>query len=243
MNILHILPRHRRVRVWTVGIAAAFSLYAIVVCVAEPIRAMAASSQSSTVVTLTVADTLSNSCDSTINIGTITGTGDSSSNNGYDTNDDVTCNVVTNNLTGYTFGWQVITGTGAAGARTGTGHMNGFVAGNRLAPLKPSNPTTPEVFNTSTVSTTDSRWAARLSSNSTTATGAGMHWGTDVNGAADRWLNVATGSTINIAKRTSQTTGGGDNELIAFRAIIGTSKIQPTDIYKVTVVFTATTNP
>ncbi len=70
-----------------------------------------------------------------------------------------------------------------------------------------------------------------------------MHWGTDVNGANDRWLNVATGSTVNIAKRNSETSISGDTELIAFRAIIGTSKIQPTDTYKVTVVFTATTNP
>jgi len=237
------LPTHRRLRVWTVGLAATVSLYAIVVAVAEPLRTLAASSQSSTIVSLTVAATISNSCTSTLNIGTITGTGDSSSNNGYDSGDATACTVITNNQTGYTFGWQVTTGTGAAGARTGTGHMNGFVAGNRLAPLKPSVASTPEILNTSTISTTDSRWAGRLSSTSTTNTGAGLHWGTDVNGANDRWLNVATGSTINIAKRNSVTTSGGDTENVGFRAIIGTSKIQPTDTYKVTVVFTATTNP
>ncbi len=241
--MFNCLPSHRRLRVWTVGLSATISLYALVIGVAEPLKSLAATAQDDTIVSLTVAATITNSCDATLNIGTITGTGDSSSNNGYDTSDDTTCTVITNNQTGYTFGWQVTTGTGAAGARTGTGHMNGFVSGNRIAPLKPAVASTPEVFNTSTISTTDSRWAGRLSSNSTTATGAGMHWGTDVNGAADRWLNVATGSTINIAKRNSVTSASGDTELIAFRAIIGTSKIQPTDTYKVTVVFTATTNP
>lgn len=237
------LPLHRRARVWTVGLAASVSLYAIVIGAAEPLRSLAAAASDDTVVSLTVAATITNTCDTTLSIGTITGTGDSSTNNGYDTSDDTTCTVITNNETGYTFGWLVQTGTGAAGARTGTGHMNGFVSGNRISPLRPAVSGTPEIFNTSTISTTDARWAGRLSSNSTTATGAGMHWGTDVNGANDRWLNVATGSTVNIAKRNSETSISGDTELIAFRAIIGTSKIQPTDTYKVTVVFTATTNP
>jgi hypothetical protein len=231
-----------------VGIAAAVALYAILISVAEPLRSLAASAQDDTIVTLTITDTLANTCDATIDIGTITGTGDSSSNNGYDTNDDVTCTVQTNNTTGYTFGWLVTTGTGTAGARTGTGHMNGYVSGNRIAPLKPAGANVPEVFNTSTIASTDARWAARLSHTSTTNSGAGIDWSgatstTDYNGANDRWLNVATGSTVNIAKRLTATTGGGDSELIGFRAIIGSSKIQPTDIYKVTVIFTATTNP
>jgi hypothetical protein len=70
-----------------------------------------------------------------------------------------------------------------------------------------------------------------------------MHWGTDVNGANDRWLNVATGSTVNIAKRNTATTFAGDSELIGFRAIIGSAFLQPTDTYIVTVTFTAVTNP
>jgi len=197
------------------------------------------------VVTLTVAATITNACTGSINIGTITGTGDSSTTNGYDGSDAITCTVITNNSTGYTFGWSVLTGTGAAGARTGTGHMNGFTAGNRIAPLKPTTTNTPEVFNTSTVATTDSRWAARLSSTSTTNTGAGMTWGTNAGNSTDRFLNVATGSTVNIAKRSSVTGTGGsaDLEVVMFRAIIGTNKVQPTDTYRVTVTFTAVTNP
>jgi hypothetical protein len=121
--------------------------------------------------------------------------------------------------------------------------MNGYTSGNRIAPLKPAFVSVPEAFNTTTVGVNGARWAGRLSSTSTTNTGAGMTWSTDAGNSTDRFLNVATGSTVNIAKRTSQTTGGGDSEVIQFRAIIGSNVIQPSDTYKVTVTFTATTNP
>jgi hypothetical protein len=121
--------------------------------------------------------------------------------------------------------------------------MNGFVSGNRIHPLKPAAANTPEAFNTTTVGTSDSRWAARLSSTSTTNTGAGMTWGTNAGDTTDKFLNVATGSTVNIAKRSTQTLAAGDSEVVQFRAIVGSSYIQPTDTYKVTVTFTATTNP
>lgn len=238
------LPLHRRTRVWTVGISAVFVLYGLAMVIAEPLRGFAATSQSTTVVSLTVAATISNSCTATLNIGTITGTGDSAtSGNWYGDGDYTRCIIITNNSTGYTFGWLVSTGTGAAGARTGTGHMNGFVAGNRIAPFKPTTASTPITF---TVSSTDARWAGRLSSSgSSTNTGAGMHWGADSLAGTDRWLNVATGSTVNIAKRNTQTYqySGSDAEVVGFRAKIGASYLQPTDTYKVTVTFTATTNP
>ena len=240
-----ILPAHRRTRVWTVGISAVIALYALTLLVAEPLRGFAATSSSSSIVTLEVAAAVSNSCTATINIGPLSGTsvGDTSSTGGYDGADAVTCTVITNNSTGYTLGWIVSTGTGAAGARTGTGHMNGFVSGNRIAPLKPAIASTPEAFNTTTVGASDSRWAGRLSSTSTTATGAGMTWGSNAGNTTDRFLNVATGSTVNIAKRSTQTLAAGDSELVQFRAIVGSSYIQATDTYKVTVTFTATTNP
>ncbi len=75
------LPLHRRVRVWTVGLAATVSLYAIVIGAAEPLRSLAAAASDDTIVSLTVAATITNTCDATLSIGTITGTGDSSTNN------------------------------------------------------------------------------------------------------------------------------------------------------------------
>jgi hypothetical protein len=84
------------------------------------------------------------------------------------------------------------------------------------------------------------RWAARLSSTSTTPDGSTKVWGAD--GVADTWLRIGTGSAVNIASRSDETTGGGDTENIGFRAIIHGTAIVPTDVYKATVVFTATTN-
>ena len=241
----HILPKHRKYRIWSVGISAIFALMALMMTVAEPLRTLAATSSSSSVVQLDVGSAITHSCTATINIGPLSGTstGDTSSTGGYDGADAVTCTINTNNSTGYTFGWTVLAGTGATGARTGTGHMNGYTAGNRIAPLRPAIVSTPEVFNTTTVGVSDARWAGRLSSTSTTNTGAGMTWGVNAGNTTDRFLNVATGSTVNIAKRTDETTGGGDAQLVQFRAIVGSSYIQPTDTYKVTVTFTATTNP
>lgn len=68
-----------------------------------------------------------------------------------------------------------------------------------------------------------------------------MTWGSD--GASDTWLNVATGSTVEIANRSTATTAGGDVQYVGFRVKVGANKIQPTDTYKAIVTFTATTNP
>lgn len=245
---LSLSPK-RKIRVWTVAISAAFSLYALGICVAEPFKGFAATSSSSSIVLLDIGAAIANTCTSSINIGplTNTSTGDSSTTDEYDANDAVTCTVYTNNSSGYTFGWLVQTGTGTLGARTGTGYMNGFRyvgSGHNIAPLTPAFANTPEIFSIATVGVADSRWAGRLSSTSDTATGAGLDWGSDNAGVSiDKFLNVATGSTVNIAKRNSATPSGGDDEVIMFRAIVGANKIQPSDTYKVTVTFTATTNP
>ena len=238
-----LLP-YRRVRVLTVGIAAAASLYVLVLACAEPLRSLAASSNSSVDVTLTVAADISNSCTSPVSLGTITRTGDSSvvvcSATGYCSTNKTVCTISTNNTTGYALSWLIQTGTGSAGARTGTGHLNGYSStSNRIAPFgtgSTTQSTQPRTFSISN----DARWAARLSSTSTTTGGAGQSWGTD--GTSDTWLRVATGSAVNIASRTTQTSAGGDTQNIGFRAIIHGTAIVPTDTYKATVVFTATTN-
>jgi len=237
----------RSIRVFTVGVAATISLYLLIIFLAEPLHTLAVSSTSTTVVSLTVAADISNSCTAAVGLGTITRTGDSSFNTcgsfGYCGTNAATCTISTNDSLGYTLAWNVATGTGTLGARTGTGHLNGFVSGNRIAPLKPSVVSTPEAFSnsgpTSNV-TNDARWAARLSSTSTTTGGAGITWGSD--GATDTWLNVATGSLVNIARKSTFTSAAGDTENIGFRAIINGTKVVPTDTYKATVTFTATAN-
>ncbi len=239
----HILPPHRAIRTVTVGIAAAISLYALVLVLAEPLRSFAAEDIENVVVSVTVASDISNTCTTPVSLGTITRTGDTGV---FDDTHDTHCTITTNNTTGYNLTWLISTGTGAAGARTGTGHLNGFVAGNRINPLFNTNNTTPAVMDTGVAPTSaggvqnSARWAARLSSTSTTAGGGSVTWGAD--GASETYLRVATGSAVQIANRTSQTSIAGDVEKINFRAIIHGTAIVPTDTYKGTVTFTATTN-
>ncbi len=229
------------------GVSATVCLYVLMAVFVEASRALTADSSSNVVVSLTVASGLSNSCTSPVALGTINRTGDTSFNTcaayGFCTTNKTTCVISTNETAGYTLSWVVATGTGAAGNRTGTGHLNGFIAGNRIRALTPAVASTPEAFSNAiptTNVTNDARWAARLSSTSTTTGGAGITWGAD--GPTDTWLNVGTGSAVNIASRTSETSGAGDSQVIGFRAIINGSAIVPTDIYKATVTFTATSN-
>src|SRR5438105_221866 len=102
-----LLTPARRVRVLTVGIAAAFSLYSFVLLLGEPtfhsLVSRAAQATGQTVVSMVVSSSITNTCTSAVNIGTINGTGDTSSNDGYDSADSATCTVSTNNTTGYTF--------------------------------------------------------------------------------------------------------------------------------------------
>jgi hypothetical protein len=232
----------RRVsRAVALGIVASAGLYAMLLSWAEPMRGLAAADSENVVVSLTVVDDISITCSTPVSLGTITRTGDSSVNlcgaDGFCRFAKTKCVVSTNDSDGYALAWRVTTGTGAAGARTGTGHLNGYTAGNRIKAYTPATAGVPEDISV----TNDARWAGRLSSSGTTTTGGGsMTWGAD--GTTDTWLNVGTGSQVTIASRGTATTGAGDEEYIGFRAIIHGTAIVPTDVYKATVVFTATTN-
>jgi hypothetical protein len=224
--------------VFTVGIAATVALYALVLAFAEPTRSLAAAQTSNVVVSLTVAADITNSCTSPVNLGTITRTGDTGT---YHSSGATVCTIQTNNSRGYNLTWIITTGTGAAGARTGTGHLNGYTASNRIQAFGTGSTTAfmqPIPFTV----TNDARWAGRLSSTSTTTGGGTVSWGAD-GGGTEKWLRVSTGSTVQIANRTTQTAVAGDSENVGFRAAINGTAIVPTDTYKATVVFTATTNP
>jgi hypothetical protein len=247
-----LLSRERSIRILTVGFAATVSLYIGILAFAEPLRSLAASSPQTIGVALTVAADVSLSCTPTsVTLGTIIRTGDSSTNSGgcgalgYCANRATACTVQTNDTLGYTLSWQVQTGTGAAGSRTGTGYLNAFASlTNRIAPLGTgsttmSNQPIAMLAAAGTVNN-DARWAGRLSSTSTTAGGAGQSWGAD--GTTDKWLRVATGSAVNIANRATQTSVAGDTENVGFRAILHGTVIVPSDTYKAYVTLTATTN-
>src|SRR5262245_4092225 len=122
------------------GLLSMVALYALVLGFAEPLRSLAASASQIVPVTLTVAADISIDCTpTTVSLGTITRTGDSSTNaggcgaTGYCSNRATACTIITNSTLGYTLSWRVATGTGAAGARTGTGYLNGFsTTANRI---------------------------------------------------------------------------------------------------------------
>lgn len=222
-----LLTPGRTIRVFTVGIAAVISLYAIVAFLAEPLRTLAANTA---VVNLTVAAGITNNCTGPVSLGTITGDGDTGTYSGARA---TTCTVRTNDSAGYTLAWRILTGSGHNGVgQSGTGFLNDG-AGNKITSYFPAVANTPETWNFT--DQTKALWGGRLSSTSTTVSTA--TWGTDA--STEKWLNVGTGS-YTIATRTSATTNGGDSEVIGFRAQIGTSKIQPTGTYTATVTFTAT---
>jgi hypothetical protein len=162
--------------------------------------------------------TISISCDDTVTLGTITGTGQSSL-----TNNDATCNIKTNNSSGYGLTFEA--------SNTSLTNLNGDSIGG----YTPIISNTPENWS---VEASASEWGAKLSSASTTYNSG--TWGANDTYAGGRWLNVSN-TAHQIITRTTETTQGGDNEIIRFGAEIGSNKFQPTGIYTTEVTLTATT--
>jgi hypothetical protein len=237
----YTLSSERQLKVVTLGIAAAATLYLALALLAEPVSgflARAASSTGTTVVSLTVVSTTSITCSNAVSITTATG---ATAGQYHGTGGTYAkCTVVTSNSQGYTLRWVITTGSGGYG----TGHLNSMnVTGgqpDKILAYKPATAGTPETFgapNTANPNTT-SRWAARVKSASTTTSGAGKNWGTD--GSSENWLNVGTGAQVSLVSRTTETTG--DIEYIQFKAYIGSNSAQPSGIYRATVLITANDN-
>lgn len=126
--------------------------------------------------------------------------------------------VKTDSPNGYSLSWTAASATMSDGTHT-------------LAAYAPGTPNVPETWS---VSVSAAAWGGRLSSRSTDTA---AEWGTD--GSTDKWLNVATSSRT-IVTRSSSTATQGSTEIIAFRSQIGTSYIQPSGAYSVTITLTAT---
>ena len=232
------LSTERRLRVLSVAAAASVALYALVAVVAEPMRSLAATSTDSITVEVEVQAGIAITCDddgtgsslsnSTLSLPAIVEDGDTGA---YADARAVTCNVRTNNTNGYTLGWLVTSGSGG----TATGHMINQYE-DIIAAYSPAVDGTPETWS---VGVSDSRWGARLSSTSPAFDAATKDFGTD--GASEKYLNVATGSTVTIGQEPDESANGGDDNKVGFRVEVGTSKIQPTGTYQTFVQFTAAT--
>ena len=245
-----VITPARRTRVLTVGLAATASLYLLMVFVAEPMRSLAQQVDTTTV-TLVVTSSISLSCTQNVTLPPAPGSGTSGSGTtalGY-------CTPITSGALGYTLGWRVVTGSGApaingctpAAPCYGTGHMlsnnvtSGYPDAIRAFDRKGTHEYNPGDFDGDTIKTgSGARWAARLMGTSTTTGGGQVIWGAD--GDHEGFLNVATGSIVNIAKRNSETSPSGDTEVIKYKVYIPSTIFQPSGTYKVTVQFTATDN-
>jgi hypothetical protein len=163
-------------------------------------------------------------CDAEVTMGSITGFGKSDL-----TTNSATCNVRTNNTGGYKLDWQA------------SSESMSNVDADLIGAYTPVVSSTPEVWD---IEFNESAWGARLSSASTYYNA--TQWGVDdtsgtAYGTTAKWLNVAADTPYNFIQKTSETTAAGDNEVIEFGAEIGSSKIQPSGTYGVTVTITATT--
>ena len=162
---------------------------------------------------------LSFSCSSTVNLGSVVGTGQKTGSG--------SCTVVTDVAAGYNLSWAVLSGSGGVSTGSLISEYNDVIA--------PFVPSVADMPNTWSVAASSAAWGARLSSRSTDTAG---EWGTD--GSSDKWLNVATVAR-SIISRATPTSGGGSTEIMQFRAEVGPSSFKPTGTYRSTVTLTAVT--
>lgn len=124
--------------------------------------------------------------------------------------------ITTNNSAGYKLEWTASAATMSNGTDT-------------IAAYTPAVANTPETWS---VSTSASEWGGRLKSSSTDTN---VEWGTD--STSEKWLNVST-TARQIISRATATSGSTEN--LAFKAEIGSGKVQPTGSYNTDIVITAT---
>lgn len=160
--------------------------------------------------------TLSISCTTSVTMGAIVA-GRGQSNLATNTS---TCNVITDNTTGYTLAWKA----------DNADLENTTYA---ITPFTPSG----AVPDSWVVAASDAEWGGHLGSGSTTVdTGV---WGTSDDYASGLWFNVAITNYI-ISTRNTATAPTGDDQIVYFGAEIGSQVIQYPGTYTNTVTFTAT---
>ena len=169
--------------------------------------------------------TISISCDDTVNMATIIGTGYSGSVTGPGATNEADCNIKTINSAGYQLAWQA-----------STAYMENANS-DQIAGYTPASAGTPETWS---VEASMSEWGARVKSTSDDPdlTTGGIWDNTDT--YAGTFLNVGT-SSFTVANRSTETDQVGSDETIIFGAEIGSNKFQPTGTYTTNVTMTATT--
>jgi len=185
----------------------------------------AATDNGVTNVNLDVTADITITCDASINMTAIAGTGQST----LGASNTVDCNVVSNNAAGYQVDWQSTAAVMSAG---GADDIEAYVA---------AVPGTPE--NWATTNFTDgSGWGARLDSNSEVFEADEVtQWSSTDTYAGGLWMHVDNSTPYVIVDTTTVSGAGGDDLDIMFGAEIESSQVQPTGTYDQDVTFTATT--
>ena len=245
------LSPERRVRVLSLGLTASVGLYVLVAMVAEPMRALGATSDSEdAVVQIALTASIGLNCDAD---GGGAGSGETLALTGFSDSGDtgelnssvtvgtnaVNCNVRTNNTAGYDLAWQVTSGSGG----NNTGYMISQFE-DLLHPFRYSVGSdayaTPTNWNSTAVPSSVSAWGGRIADTSSGYTASPITWGADAS-SNEKWMAVSTGATTTIARENTETQETGSNNYIGFRVQVGADKIQPTGTYQSTVTFTAST--
>lgn len=204
--------------------------------------AASASSSETILVSLDVLGTLALSCEDTVVMTAITGTGKSSITlaGSSATNNVAMCNVKTNNSTGYKLEWNSSSAMSASGAMQ---HVLPTVTSDVIPMV---GLTTPSAWS---VSSTTSGWGAKLGASSEgygTGTGGGDYtypgsgWGTDDSYASGNYMDVDVTSS-QFMQKISETDADGEYQYLVFGAEVGSSYLQPTGTYQQEVTVTATT--
>jgi|GEM_PF-4217462 len=231
-----VLTSQRRIRALTVGVTAMLCLYLLTALVAEPLRALGATSDN-VKVSVVVNDVLSLACynaahtgSGTVSLGTISISGDTGA---YSDARAAYCWVKNSGTNGFDFGWYIKKGTGGyAGAGP---NMTGYLINvneQAIAPFGAGSGITTAAWS---VNSNDSRWGARISSTSSGGASTGIRNGQffQTDGGSELWGRIKTGSTLAVRRFTGAFTAGSGVQLkIGFRAQVGAAKNQPSGTYE-----------
>lgn len=162
---------------------------------------------------------LSITCDPSVTMSAIIGTGKSN----LSSNNSANCLIDTDNPAGYSLTWKA-SDADMVSSTEPSDKINGYT---------PSSAGVPENW---LIDAAASEWGGHLGSTSDTINTTA--WGTEDSYTNGKWINIGT-TDSEIASRNSRSEIGGDNEVLWFGSEIGTNKNQPTGEYEVSITITA----
>jgi subtilisin family serine protease len=186
--------------------------------------------------------TIALSCDPSVAMDAIVGTGksDITLSGNKATDNMAMCNIKTNNTGGYKIEWNSSSTHDATGALKSITNASDTIGGYTLSASS----------ETWSIAPTASEWGAKLGASSEgygTGDAGGDYsyasaggWGTNDGYTDGKWMNVPT-TPFQIMQKSTETDVDGEYQYLVFGAEIGADKLQPTGTYTQEVTVTATT--